>query len=134
MNLKKIAVAGIKIYGDVNFRDKDCRIEIDEQKEFFGDLKEWHRDFYEIAIHPKNEGKRSRRAATFDQSMGSLNTGASDIIIPARFAFVCEMKRADHTCSSITTDQLRYLRAAKELGAFTCIALGNKGARLALND
>jgi len=57
-----------------------------------------------------------------------MNTGASDIIIPALLPFVCEVKRIDHTLSSMRGDQVIYLNAARDMGAFICIALGAKAA------
>lgn len=115
---------GIKIYGDTSFRDKKCRKEEAEQKEYFGWLKEKRPSLYAIAIHPKNEGKRTPQQIARDRANGSLNTGASDIIIPAILPFLCEVKRKDHTLSSISGDQMDYLMAADRAGAFVCIALG----------
>lgn len=122
----------IKIYGDINFRDPSCRKEWMEQKEWFGFLDQRRPRWAAIALHPKNEGKRNGAQAQFDAEQGSLNTGASDIIIPARIPFVCEVKRLDHTESVLRKDQLIYLRAAKQEGAFTCIALGCAAAWEAL--
>lgn len=124
----------IKIYGDINFRDKYCRSENAEQKEFFGLLKEHRPHYFEVAIHPKNEGIRSYKQAASEAVLGALNTGASDIIIPAQIAFVCEMKRTDHTLSTISKPQIKYLEAAQLLGAFSCIALGSCAAWEALLD
>lgn len=122
----------IKIYGDINYRDSKCRKEWVEQKEWFGMLKERRPQYYRVAIHPKNEGKRSGKQSSQDAEQGSLNPGASDIIIPIRLPFICEVKRIDHTLCSISADQLTYLRGARELGAFTCIALGCAAAWEAL--
>jgi len=124
----------IKIYGDINHRDKDCRKESTEQKEFFGFLKELRPAYYKVAIHPKNEGKRSYQSATIDGDQGALNKGASDIVIPAAIAFICEMKRVDHTLSTISKDQIEYLESGQDLGAFACIALGSNAAWQALLD
>ena len=55
--------------------------------------------------------------------------GASDIIIPGGPAFVCELKRRDHTKSVWQDGQQEYLYAAQRAGAFVCIALGHKAAR-----
>ena len=55
-------------------------------------------------------------------------TGAVDIIIPGRPAFVCELKRRDHTKSVWQKGQLNYLRIAQELGSFACVALGADAA------
>ncbi len=123
---------GIKIYGDFNYRDKNCRKEWSEQKEFFGFLKARRAHWYAIAIHPKNEGERTGKEAAHAAELGCLNTGASDIIIPARIPFVCEIKREDHTLSAISKPQIAYLNGCKDAGAFTCIALGCNAAWSAL--
>lgn len=58
-------------------------------------------------------------------------TGAVDIVIPGNPSFVCELKRRDHTLSKIHDEQVEYLHAAKEAGAFVCIALGADAASAA---
>jgi len=122
----------LKIYGDINHRDKNCRKEWVEQKEWFGLLKQRRPQYYEVAVHPKNEGIRNGKQSSQDSQQGALNTGASDILIPAGLSFVCEVKRIDHTMSALSADQLRYLRGARDLGAFACIALGCAAAWEAL--
>jgi hypothetical protein len=124
----------LKIYGDTAHRDPNCRKEWVEQKEWFGLLKERRPQYYAVAVHPKNEGKRNGKQSAQDSEQGSLNAGASDILIPAGLSFVCEVKRIDHTMSSISADQLRYLRGARDLGSFACIALGSNAAWQALLD
>lgn len=62
--------------------------------------------------------------ATAKHKAEGMVSGASDIIIPGSPSFVCEMKRRDHTKSSLAPEQVEYLRAAKKTGAFVCIALG----------
>jgi hypothetical protein len=124
----------LKIYGDINHRDAKCRKEWVEQKEFFGLLTQRKPRWAALALHPKNEGIRTGREAQFDAEQGALNAGASDIIIPARIPFVCELKRVDHTAKGCTLrkEQLAYLRAARDEGAFACIALGCAAAWEAL--
>jgi hypothetical protein len=124
----------IKIYGDIHFRDKKCRKERVEQKEFFAWLKEKRPNLHKIALHPKNEGKRTKQQAQEDKELGGLTTGASDIIIPVAVAFVCEVKRLDHTLCKITDDQVGYLEDTQAMGAFSCIALGAEAAIQALLD
>lgn len=63
-----------------------------------------------------------------------MTTGAADIIIPGAPAFVCELKRRDHTKSAISDEQLAYLEAAKEAGAWVCIALGADAAWEAFHE
>ena len=53
-----------------------------------------------------------------------MATGASDVIIPGRQTFVCEIKRRDHTQSNLPKVELDYLRASQAAGACACIALG----------
>jgi hypothetical protein len=57
-----------------------------------------------------------------------MTKGASDVIIVANPAFVCEIKRRDHTKSAWQDGQIEFLKAAQELGAFVCIALGADAA------
>ncbi len=122
---------GIPVFGDITYRG-DCNSEAAEQKDFFGRLKVRHPDIYTLAVHPKNEGKRTGRQQTSDRELGAMNTGASDIIVPGLPCFVCEMKRADHTKSTITKEQINYLKSSQKMGAFACIALGADGAESAL--
>ena len=87
------------VYGDTGFRGK-CPTEALEQITFFRRL----RDAY-----PDSQG---------------MTPGASDIIIPGRVTFVCEMKRRDRTQSAWQDGQIEYLTAAHNAGAFACVALG----------
>lgn len=131
MNLIKLKGI-IRVYGDTSYRGQ-CKLEVAEQQGFFAWLKEYHPDYYTIACHPKNEGVRTWGQAAFDNAMGSLNNGASDVIIPTSVSFVCEIKRQDHTKSSITDDQITYLKTSKKKGAFSCVALARNGAISAFN-
>lgn len=131
MRLQKCS--NIKIYGDLNYRG-DCPQEALEQVTFFNRIRKQHPETLGvIALHPRNEGRRHHSQVSREKSEG-MTTGASDIIIPGCPAFVCELKRRDHTKSTITDDQLNYLRAAQAAGAFACIALGADAATAALNE
>jgi hypothetical protein len=124
---------GIKAFGDKSFRGK-CLLETDEQKTFVRYVRRRYPKTYGALIfHVKNEGKRNPRQARWQKSEG-MTKGASDIIIPAGVSFVCEFKRKDHTQSSISDDQIKYLTAAQDMGAFACIALGYDGALLAFES
>jgi len=124
----------LKTYGPLDFRG-DCPQECAEQVTFFARLRREYPDSLGlIALHPKNEGKRSGanfNALSMDKALG-MAPGAADIIIPGACAFVCEMKRRDHTKSSWQPKQLDYLDAARKGGAFVCVALGVDGAWEAL--
>jgi hypothetical protein len=121
------------VWGNVEFRGA-CPSETLEQVTFFARLRKAFPDSYGLlAIHPRNEGRRTHLQAAKEKSEG-MSTGATDIVIPGRPAFVCELKRRDHTQSKIADEQLRYLRAAKDAGAYTCIALGCDAAWEAFQD
>lgn len=126
----------LRVYGDTSFRGQ-CPQESAEQITFFGQLRAKHPDTLgRLALHPKNEEKRKgkdfQRLAR-DKAMG-LSVGASDIVIPGSPAFVCEMKRADHTKSQWQPGQLKYLEAAHNAGAFVCVALGWQAALQAVQE
>lgn len=124
----------LSVFGDTAYRG-DCPQESAEQVTFFARLRREYPDSLGlIALHPKNEGKRSGanfNALNMDKALG-MAPGAADIIIPASVAFVCEMKRRDHTKSKWQDGQIEYLEAAQKQGAFVCVALGVDGAWEAL--
>ena len=123
----------IKVYGDTAYRG-DCPKEAMEQATFFNRLrKEYPETWGRIATHIKNEGMRYSWQAKRDHSQG-MTKGASDIVIPASPAFVCEVKRKDHTKSKWQDGQQEYLETAEKLGAFACLALGADGAWEAFQD
>ena len=117
----------IPVFGDTKFRG-DCPSESLEQVTFFSRLRRQYPDSWgAIAVHIRNEGIRHRFQAAKEKSEGMV-TGAPDIIIPGARTFICELKRRDHTKSTIGKEQLVYLRAASLAGAFVCIALGSDAA------
>lgn len=121
----------LNVFGDRDYRG-ECPQELAEQITFFQWLRLQHPELHRIAVHPRNEGKRSYQQARMQRLEGSLNTGASDVIIPAGRAFVCEIKRRDHTKSRWQKGQLEYLKAAHGQGAFVCVALGHEAAKEAV--
>jgi len=121
----------IKVYGDRDYRG-DCPQELAEQITFFQWLRLQHPELHRIAVHPRNEGKRTYQQARMQRLEGALNVGAADVIIPSGRAFVCEMKRQDHTKSRWQDGQLDYLEAAHNAGAFVCVALGYEAAKEAV--
>jgi hypothetical protein len=124
---------GLKVFGDPSFRG-DCRKEQAEQIDAFAWLRFHHPELAKIAVHPKIEGKRSWGQVHFDKKDGSINKGASDVIVPANPAFVCEIKRKDHTKSRWQKGQKEYLETATDYGAFACVALGAEGFKQAVNE
>jgi hypothetical protein len=119
---------GIPVYGDQKFRDKKCPKEGAEQVTFFNQLRKHYPDsFGKIALHARNEGKKTTHQVAKEKSEG-MATGACDITIPGNPSFLCELKRTDHTLSALEPGQEPYMLAAKEVGSFVCIALGWQGA------
>ena len=118
---------GIDVYGDKSFRGK-CATESLEQVTFFARLRrDYPNSWGKIAFHPRNEGFRTAMKVKIEKAEGMV-TGTPDIIIPGDPTFVCELKRRDHTKSSLQDEQRDYLYAAQEAGGFVCIALGHKAA------
>jgi len=117
----------LPVYGNMEFRGQ-CPPESAEQVTFFARLRREYPDSYGlIAIHPRNEGKR-HYAQVMTQKSEGMTPGAADIIIPGRPAFVCELKRCDHTKSAWQDGQVEYLEACRGAGAFACVALGHEAA------
>ena len=133
MNLKNLP---FPVYGDIKFRGK-CHLEGVEQASFFSKLRREYPDTYgRIAIHPRNEGLKmaGQFSAVVKHKAEGMTPGASDVVIPASPAFVCELKRLDHTLSSWQDGQIDYLEAAQKLGSFVCVALGAGAAWEAFQD
>ncbi len=125
MNLSKIPPQ-IPVFGDTTFRG-DCPKEAAEQVSFLSMLKSEFPELAKIAVHIRNEGKRSKRQGA-QHKLEGMNTGASDIVIPCCPPMLIELKRRDHTLSSTSQKQLDYLINSQEQGAFACYALGAVGA------
>jgi len=131
MNLKKIPHQ-VMVYGDVTFRGT-CPLEVAEQISFLCLLRKEFPELAEIAVHIRNEGKRSKRQGAQHKQEG-MNTGASDILIPCTPSILIELKRRDHTQSSISDSQIKYLSDSKALGSFACVAIGAMGAIEAVRE
>jgi hypothetical protein len=133
MRLNKL---NFPVYGDQAFRGA-CPKESMEQITFFNKLRrEYPNTWGALALHPRNE--QQLRGGQFRgmirQKAEGMTPGASDVIIPARVSFVCEIKRQDHTKSKWQPGQIAYLDAAHQAGAFACVALGWSGAWAAFED
>lgn len=118
------------IYGDRRWRGK-CPSESAEQITFFNKLRTTYPDTWgRLALHPRNEQqlRGGQHRGMIRQKAEGMTPGASDVIIPGKVAFVCEIKRQDHTQSKWQPGQVEYLEAAHNAGAFACVALGWRGA------
>jgi hypothetical protein len=131
-----LRAAGVLVYGDLAFRGK-CPSESLEQVTFFNKLRADYPDTWgRLAIHPRNEGLKAggHIGAVARHKAEGMTPGAADIIIPARIAFVCELKRQDYTLCQWQDGQRKYLEAAAMAGAFACVALGWAAAWQAFED
>lgn len=132
----KLSDCPVPIYGDQSFRGP-CPVESLEQITFFNRLRREHPVTWgALALHPRNEQllRNGQFSALSRHKAEGMTPGAADIIIPARVAFVCELKRRDHTKSAWQAGQVEYLTAASAAGAFACLALGADAAWSALQD
>ena len=121
----------ISVFGSQDYRG-ECPQELAEQITFFQWLQRAHPELHRIAVHPRNEGKRSYQQARMQRLEGALNAGAPDVMIPVAPALLIEIKRKDHTKSRWQPAQLEYLKAAHDQGAFVCVALGHEAAKEAV--
>lgn len=128
--------AGVMLFGDQAWRGK-CPAEAIEQVTFFTRLRrEYPETLGVLALHPRNEQqlRGGQFGALIRHKAEGMTPGASDIVIPGRVTFVCEMKRRDHTQSKWQPGQQEYLAAAAVAGAFACIALGADAAAVAVRE
>lgn len=132
--LKRLVVAGVRIYGDLEFRDPNCPTEDAELETFVNQLRKRHPKVARLFVHIPNEGKRNFDEVQILKRKGALNEGAVDELIPADISFVGELKRLDHTLSAISEAQIDYLITAHQAGAFAFVALGWKYNWHALED
>ena len=126
----------VPIYGNTTFRGK-CPHESAEQITFFNQLRTTYPDTWGLlALHPRNEQqlRGGQHRGLIRQKAEGMTPGASDVIIPGRVSFVCEIKRQDHTQSKWQPGQIEYLTAAQNAGAFACLALGWQAAWQAFED
>lgn len=122
----------LTVYGDQKFRGK-CPTETAEQVTFFNKLRREYPHLAACAVHIRNEGKRNANQVAKEKAEGMLK-GAADIFIAGCPAFICELKKQDHTKCHWEGGQQEFLEAAQLNGAFTCVALGYDAAFEALED
>ena len=104
-----------------------CPSEKVEMASFFNRLRRDHPALGAIALHIRNEGKRTAMQQQSIVGEGGFVKGASDVVIPGAPAFVMEMKSRAKT-AKVSKEQWAYLEACAAQGAFACVALGAVGA------
>jgi len=108
---------------------KGCKIpEAMHMATFFNILRRDYPEYAKIALHVRNERQRTKYQIDKEKAQGGFVTGASDIIIIGCPSFVCEMK-SQSPRAKISDEQIDFLIAAQNNGAFVCIALGWEAAK-----
>lgn len=100
-----------------------CPSERVEMASFFNRLRREAPEYGAIALHIRNEGKRSAMQHSAMVGEGGFVKGASDVVIPGAPTFVMEMKSRTKT-AKLSKEQVAYLEAAAAAGAYACVALG----------
>ena len=118
--------AWLNVEGDRDYRGP-CPVETSEQIEFFNAVRRRWPSVSPLALHPRNEGKRSAWKASLEKLEGML-PGAPDIVIVGSPCVVIELKRRDHSRSAWEPGQLDVLRAMHDAGAVVYVALGAEAA------
>lgn len=121
----------IKSYGDMNYRDKNCPQEHEEQKTIVNQVRKRYPHLLFTSV--KNEGKRTKAQIDEDKAMG-LTAGVSDLIFFGSPTLCLEVKRKDHTVSQWKPSQEPFLIAAKEQGAMACVCFGWEAGMQAIED
>jgi len=123
----------LRIYGDLSYRGP-CPQELVEQISIVNQIRRIYPDTYgRIAVHIRNEGARTHGQVVRHKAEGMVK-GAPDLVIPGKPTFLCEIKRQNSQLSRVSKEQLEYLEAAHNAGAFVCVAFGAKAAWEAVQD
>lgn len=126
----------IPCYGNQSYRG-DCPREDLEQVSIINRIRQVHPETYgRIVLHPRNEGlkEKGQFSSVLKHKAEGMTKGASDVIVPGKPTFVCEVKRQDHTKSTWQDGQIEFLEAAQASGAFVCVALGAVAAWQAFEE
>lgn len=101
-----------------------------EQITFFNQLRKHYPELSKIAIHIKNEGKKSIGEAMKDKAEG-LVSGAPDIMIPGSPTLMIEMKKQSKS-ARVSQNQKDYMNNAVANGAMCFVCYGWEMAWVAL--
>lgn len=104
-----------------------------EMSTFFNQLRKLYPQYYAIALHIRNENDGDHNKVSKQKIQGGFVKGASDIVIPCNPPFVCEMKSISKK-SRISNEQVAFLNAAVDVGAFACLTYGWKATMQAFEE
>ena len=111
---------------------KDAPSESVEQITFFNQLRKLHPEIAKVAIHGKNEGKRTVKQIAKDKAEG-LVKGAPDIFIAGNPTLLIELKKRSKR-ARVSDEQINFLESASNLGADCYICYGWESAWKALQE
>ncbi len=129
MNIPQLQAAHIQIYGDIGYRNPDCPLEDAELITFMNWLAREYPEF--PALHVKNEKKRQGKQfleLAGERKKHSVVKGWPDVTIAGFPTLFIELKRQDHTLSSVEKDQLTFLQRAANVDCWAVVALGWQAA------
>lgn len=101
---------------------KNAPLEREEQITFFNQLRKRKPEIAAVAIHIKNEGKRTVQQIASDKAEGMV-TGAPDIVICGNPTLLIELKRRTKSAKPREA-QVNFLNAADKLGAMCAVCWG----------
>lgn len=124
----------LRTYGDLSFRGASHKEDY-VLSSLIDDIRRNYPDTYGLlAFHPKNEGKRTASQSRVDKMKG-LTKGVCDLVIPGNPTLFLEIKIQDHTKASWSNpEQLAFLKAAHDAGAYVCLAFGYEASIRCFND
>lgn len=135
MNIPQLYAANIQVYGDTGYRNPAAPLEDAELITFMNWLDREYPQF--PALHVKNEKKRQGKGFTelaAERKKRSIVKGWPDVTIAGFPTLFIEMKRTDHTLSSVDAAQLAFLQRASNVDCWAVVALGHVGAQAAFMD
>ena len=121
-----------KVYGDLEFRGKDIS-EDAVHIAFVAWVRYNHPEIAKGLFHLKNEGRRTPQQVVMDKKMGSILSGASDIMILGCPSLVLEIKIKDMNSAVWQPNQEQFLNDADANGSFACVAGGLDACKEAFN-
>lgn len=127
---------GVRLFGDPTYRGK-CPREVIEQVSVINRIRqEYPTTWGLLAFHPRNEQllERGQFSSVIKHKAEGMTAGFADLVVVGCPAFVCEIKRRDHTLSTWQPGQREHLEAAANAGAFACVALGAVAAYTAFEE
>lgn len=128
MNLITLAEHKIEVVGDTSFRG-DCPLEDAETITLINQIKSAYDGRFALSVlHVKNEKHRKDktdfRELAAERKKGAMIAGWVDVTVTGFPTLFIEMKRLDHTLSTVPKVELDFLVANQKNDCWCCVALG----------